>query len=224
MRRAVLSACNLGTRHLQLGVAAQVEGLCCHSVKQQHQHQQRQQQHKEQEHQALQNQTQQPVVQQYDAAAFRDRTWDASCSSHEPQQASVFQHQHPQQAWQQRYLAPLQSSPQLMQHLQQPQHLFSQQQQQQFRPGLPHWTLWRCYSARPQVNPTMPPDLANLISEAATIKPERPPAPPVEPRPLTFDSRRSGVIAIKAGMMQDWDEYGARVPLTVLWVDECMVS
>lgn len=24
-------------------------------------------------------------------------------------------------------------------------------------------------------------------------------------------------------MMQDWDEYGVRVPLTVLWVDECMV-
>jgi hypothetical protein len=23
--------------------------------------------------------------------------------------------------------------------------------------------------------------------------------------------------------MQDWDEFGVRVPLTVLWIDECMV-
>jgi hypothetical protein len=51
----------------------------------------------------------------------------------------------------------------------------------------------------------------------------RPPPPPLEPRAPAFASRRSGVIAIKAGMMQDWDEYGARVPLTVLWLDECMV-
>ena len=28
---------------------------------------------------------------------------------------------------------------------------------------------------------------------------------------------------MKAGMMQDWDEWGARVPLTVLWIDDCQV-
>jgi ribosomal protein L3 len=40
---------------------------------------------------------------------------------------------------------------------------------------------------------------------------------------MQFESRRAGVIAVKAGMMQDWDEFGARVPLTVLWIDECTV-
>jgi hypothetical protein len=70
----------------------------------------------------------------------------------------------------------------------------------------------------------MPPELASIITEHAAIKTARPPPPTLEPRPLQFESRRSGVIAIKAGMMQDWDEYGARVPLTVLWIDECMVS
>lgn len=74
------------------------------------------------------------------------------------------------------------------------------------------------------VNPSMPPELASLITEAAANKAARPPPPPLEPRPLTFESRRAGVIAIKAGMMQDWDEFGVRVPLTVLWIDECMVG
>ncbi|EIE20141.1 translation protein, partial [Coccomyxa subellipsoidea C-169] len=36
--------------------------------------------------------------------------------------------------------------------------------------------------------------------------------------------RRCGVLAVKAGMTQEWDQWGARVPLTVLWVDDCQAS
>ena len=36
-------------------------------------------------------------------------------------------------------------------------------------------------------------------------------------------SKRTGVIAVKVGMTQDYDTWGARVPLTVLWIDECEV-
>ncbi|CAD7695195.1 unnamed protein product [Ostreobium quekettii] len=43
---------------------------------------------------------------------------------------------------------------------------------------------------------------------------------------LTFptQARRTGVIAVKMGMTQDWDSYGAAVPLTVLWIDNCQVT
>jgi hypothetical protein len=34
---------------------------------------------------------------------------------------------------------------------------------------------------------------------------------------------RSGVIAVKVGMTQEWDHWGVRMPLTVLWIDECQV-
>lgn len=35
--------------------------------------------------------------------------------------------------------------------------------------------------------------------------------------------RRAGIVAVKAGMTQEWDHWGVRIPLTVLWVDECQV-
>jgi hypothetical protein len=37
-------------------------------------------------------------------------------------------------------------------------------------------------------------------------------------------TRRSGLIAVKVGMTQEWDAWGVRVPLSVLWVDDCQAS
>ena len=46
----------------------------------------------------------------------------------------------------------------------------------------------------------------------------------LEPRELLPDSRRTGLIAVKAGMTHEWHAYGAFVPLTVLWIDNCQVG
>jgi len=45
----------------------------------------------------------------------------------------------------------------------------------------------------------------------------------VEQRAPTPTSKRTGVLAVKAGMTCDWDENGRRYPLTVLWIDDCQV-
>ena len=42
--------------------------------------------------------------------------------------------------------------------------------------------------------------------------------------PAPARPRRTGLLAVKAGMTHAWDEHGARVPLTVLWIDSCQVQ
>lgn len=72
----------------------------------------------------------------------------------------------------------------------------------------------------------MPSKVQAIVDDAvaAHVKIPVPHIPPPAPSPMQPDSHRVGCIAIKAGMTQEWDEHGVRVPLTVLWVDECEVG
>lgn len=46
----------------------------------------------------------------------------------------------------------------------------------------------------------------------------------LQPQSQPSKPRRSGVLAVKAGMTHAWDEDGVRIPLTVLWIDTCQVQ
>lgn len=94
-----------------------------------------------------------------------------------------------------------------------------------------HWSQLqqlRAYGYRqPKPRFSLPGPIADLVAERIRVKrkaaPAAPPVPKLEPRPLQDTSVRVGCIATKAGMTQEWDEHGVRVPLTVLFIDDCQV-
>ncbi|GAX85735.1 hypothetical protein CEUSTIGMA_g13150.t1 [Chlamydomonas eustigma] len=71
----------------------------------------------------------------------------------------------------------------------------------------------------------LPANIKSLVMKKVAEAPKIPPfhPPPLISLPMQPNSRRVGAIAVKAGMTQTWDENGVKLPLTVLFIDDCQV-